>query len=77
MVTQTEGIAALLLNVLVLPGLGTVIWGDRTHGIWQIVLAVIGFVLFIFLIGIPILIGTWIWALVSGIKILQGAEPSN
>ena len=72
----SKGIAvlALLLNILILPGLGTLIGGRISTGIWQIVLAIIGAFLSIIIIGIPILIAAWIWGLVSGIKMVQDSE---
>lgn len=73
MVTTGEGIGALILN-LILPGLGTVIWGPRKNGIWQLVLTVVGWVTMIFLVGFIIYAAGWIWALVDSIKILKTAK---
>ena len=56
---QTTGIVFLILNLFI-PGLGTVIWGNRTHGIIQLVLLVL---------VIPSLIA-WIWALISSLQYL-------
>lgn len=67
-------VAALLLNVLLLPGLGTIIGGRTTEGIIQLVLTLVGIPLSIFLVGIPLIIVAWVWALVSGIQILQESE---
>jgi hypothetical protein len=85
-----EGLAvvALVLNVILLPGLGTVIGRKIKEGIWQMVLWLGSWILGITLIVtlaitkplgiiviIPLMIiGTivaWIWALISGIRILQ------
>ncbi|MBS3146023.1 hypothetical protein J4414_04445 [Candidatus Woesearchaeota archaeon] len=72
--TQGIAIAALLLNILVFPGLGTIIGGRTTEGIYQIVLFIAGIALSFILVGIPIVIGVWIWALVSGIQLIKEAE---
>lgn len=72
--SQGIAIAALILNILILPGLGTVIAKQYKIGIWQIVLALISFPLMLVLVGIPIFIATWIWALVTSIKILQDSS---
>ena len=76
--SQAVAIVALLLNILLLPGLGSIIGGKTTHGIIQIVLAGIAFLLTITLIGaiigIPLGIGVWIWALISGIQIVKEAD---
>jgi TM2 domain-containing membrane protein YozV len=68
---KTIAIIALLLNVLVIPGLGSLIGGKTKAGIWQLILAVIGGLLSIILIGIPILVAAWIWGLVTGINLIQ------
>ena len=72
--TKTLAIVALILNILILPGLGTLIAGKTKTGIWQLVLAIIGIVLSLILIGIPILIAAWIWGLVTGIYLVKEAR---
>lgn len=49
-----------------IPGLGSMVNGDAARG--GIILGVyaVGWILSFFLIGIPILIGAWIWGLVDG-----------
>jgi len=56
---QTTGIVFLILNLLI-PGLGTVIWGNRTHGIIQLVLTV----------TVVLAIVSWVWALISSLKFM-------
>lgn len=67
-------VIALLLNILILPGLGTLIGGKTRTGIWQLVIAVIGIILSIIVIGIPILIAAWIWGIVTGVQMIQEAQ---
>lgn len=71
---KTLAIVGLILNIFVLPGLGTLIGGDVKTGIIQIVLVVVSIPLMFVLIGIPLLIGVWIWALVSSINQIKKAE---
>ncbi|MBD3209491.1 hypothetical protein GF367_03660 [Candidatus Woesearchaeota archaeon] len=73
-ISQGLAIAALLLNVLVLPGLGSIIGGKMKEGIIQLVLTVVSIPLMFILIGFPLALGMWIWALVTGIQILKEAE---
>ncbi len=80
---QGLAIAALIINLIILPDLGSIIGGKTSQGIWQIVLFVggllIGFMLTLTiigaLIGIPLMviapIAAWIWALVTGIQIVK------
>ena len=73
--TQTLAIVSLLLNIFVLPtGIGTIVGGNKKTGITQLVLSIVGMFLSLILIGIPLVIGIWIWGLVSAIKIVQNAE---
>jgi TM2 domain-containing membrane protein YozV len=72
--SQGIAIAALLLNILVLPGLGSLIGGRTTEGIIQLILFIIGIPLCFILIGIPLISAMWIWALVTGIQIIKEAE---
>jgi len=48
--------------------------GKTKTGIIQIVLFVVSIPLWLILIGIPLSMGVWIWALVSGIQLLKEAE---
>jgi hypothetical protein len=81
---MTLGLAiiALILNVLILPGFGTLVAGRSKNGAWQIALSVIGIIFVsaayiyetpILYIGSPLWIAAWIWGLVSGIKFIQEA----
>ena len=63
-------IVALVLNILV-PGLGTIISGKIKEGVWQIVLLCIGLILLVLYIGWVIIIGVWLWALISGIRLIK------
>ncbi|MFH1770062.1 MAG: hypothetical protein ABH828_00725 [archaeon] len=73
--TQGIAIAALLLNIFIFPtGIGTIVGGDTKTGVTQLILSIVGMVLSLILIGIPLVIGIWIWGLVSAIKIVQEAE---
>ncbi|MBU0977374.1 MAG: hypothetical protein KKD18_03080 [Nanoarchaeota archaeon] len=72
--TMGLAIVSLILNILIIPGLGTLVAGRMRSGVWQLLLAVVGFILSFVLIGIPILIAAWIWGLVSGVRFIQEAE---
>ena len=71
---EGTAIVGLIINLFI-PGLGTIVSGRYDIGIAQLVLALVGVFLLPTVmgtaIGILILIGVWVWALVSGIKILK------
>jgi hypothetical protein len=71
---MTMAIIGLVVNLAVLPGLGTIIGGQTSKGVWQLVLFAIGIPLSIILIGIPLIIGVWIWALVCSINQIKAAQ---
>lgn len=72
--SQSLAIAALLLNIFILPGLGSLIAGRTKVGVIQVILVVVSIPLLFLIIGIPLLIGTWIWGLVTGIQIIKEAK---
>lgn len=71
----TSGLAtlALILNVI-FPGVGSLIGGKMKTGIFQIIL--ISAVLFLLplTLGILVWVGTVIWGIVTGVKLVQEAQ---
>jgi TM2 domain-containing membrane protein YozV len=49
-----------------IPGLGSMVNGSGGRGAVILILYTVGWILSLVLIGIPILIGAWIWGLVDG-----------
>ncbi len=70
---MTLAIVALVINIFI-PGLGSLIAGKTTQGIWQLVLLIIGAILSIILIGIPLMFIAWVWAIVTGARLIQEAQ---
>ena len=73
---KTMAIVGLILNILILPGLGTLIGGGKTStGVIQILMVVVSIILDItiigLIIGLPLGLAAWIWGIFSGIKLLQ------
>lgn len=73
-ISQGLAIVALLLNILVLPGLGSIIGGRTKEGVIQLVLFIVGIPLSFILIGLPLMFGMWIWAIVTGVQIVKEAK---
>ncbi len=64
----------LIINIIILPGLGTLIGGGKrrtTAGTWQLILAIVGWALTFFIsvlgsaIGLPLIFIAWIWSIIS------------
>lgn len=70
--SQKQIIAAVLAFFLGNFGVHNFYLGRRKQGIWQLVLTVVGILTSFILVGIPILIAVWIWAIVDLIRILTG-----
>ncbi len=69
---KTLAIVALIVNLLI-PGVGTIIWGETKTGVIQLILYIVGWLLLIVLIGVLVMLASWIWALVSSIKMIQSS----
>jgi TM2 domain-containing membrane protein YozV len=68
------GCLQLLFGVF---GVGRFYIGSATIAAWQLGLGVAGLVLMPFLIGLPILLGVMVWALVDAVVLLTGSIPDN
>ena len=71
---QLRAIIGLIVNVLFLPGLGSIIGGRTSTGIIQLVLFLVSIPLMFILIGFPLALAMWIWALVTGIQMIKDLE---
>jgi hypothetical protein len=72
--SQGLAVAALILNILIWPGLGSLIAGEQV-GWAQGFLFLLGVILAFVLIGIPIMIAVWVWGIVTGVQLVQRASP--
>ena len=76
-ITTSVGVVALLINLFI-PGLGTVIWGNRHTGFMQLALLLGGSVIMSFTevgraVGGVLVLAAWVWALVSSVKLIKSA----
>ena len=83
---KTVAIVALILHIIIMPGLGTLIGGRTKEGIWQLVLlfggAIIGILLIVSVVLLPlgiilVIFGpliAWIWGIVSGVRLIQESQ---
>ena len=78
-VTPSLKFISILINLLLLPGVGTVLVGKINPGITQIILTIVGFLLALTalgaIIGIPMILAAWIWGLVSVVKVKTTDRP--
>ena len=71
-----KGINGLLLNLIV-PGLGTILYGRTEIGVGQLALAVLGIPMFWFswILALIMIASAWVWSAVVGFQIMS--SPSN
>ena len=78
---ESTALAGMLVNVLFLPGLGSLIGGKTNAGIFQLLMFLLGLPLCLSIIGLPIgipmFVGAWIWGLVSGVTMLNEAKAAS
>lgn len=70
---ENTALAGLLVNVC-FPGLGSLIGGRTSAGVFQLLMFLAGFPLCFFAIGFPMVIGAWLWGLVTGVNMLNEAK---
>ena len=74
--TDGTAVTALVLNIL-MPGVGSLVARRTSQGVVQLVLWLVSFPLCLVLIGFPMMLGVWIWSLVTGIHILEESKRSQ
>ncbi len=72
-------IIAFLLNIVILPGFGNLLVGKHVEGILQMLTALIGFGVILFLkpLGIVIVAAALVWAIIVGIRTLKDVQPAT
>lgn len=74
MIVAPKNPAVSLIVSFFIPGVGSMINGDTGTGVAILLLYILGWVLSVFLIGIPLVLGAWIWGMVDA---YQGAQRWN
>jgi hypothetical protein len=73
-------VAGLVLNVLVWPGLGSLVAGEMI-GWAQGFLTLLGVILIVTIVGIvvglPRVVGMWIWGIVTGVQLINRASAQQ
>jgi hypothetical protein len=74
--SEGTAIVGLLLNMFFLPGVGSLVAGKTREGVIQTAMFVASFPLMLVLIGFPMLVGVWVWAMVTGIRAVNEAKAA-
>ena len=79
-IEQSTAIVALILNILIWPGLGSLVGGEQV-GWAQGFLALFAVLLIVTIIGmvvgIPLWVGMWAWGIVTGVQLIQRATAQT
>lgn len=67
-------ILCLVLNMIVIPGIGSFLGNKKKTGLSQIGISIISFPLMYFYIGLILFPIVWIWGVITGIQILKEAD---
>jgi TM2 domain-containing membrane protein YozV len=68
-----NAVLGLILNIF-FPGVGSLVVGKTSAGITQLIMFVLSIPLTLFVIGIPLYLAAWIWALVTGIQAFSSPQ---
>jgi hypothetical protein len=64
--TTGQAMVPLVLNAALCPGLGSMVGGKTGVGIAQLALFLVGLPLVALTVGLPLIIGSWMWGLATG-----------
>jgi hypothetical protein len=70
---SAKSINGMVLNVIV-PGLGSILYGNTQQGAGMLALAVLGIptlLFFKFILGLLMMLGAWGWSIVAGVQMLN------
>jgi hypothetical protein len=73
-VTRGQAVAAMMLNAMVCPGVGSIVGGRVRTGLSQLSLFLLGLPLIVVAIGLPMIVAAWIWGLTTGAQLLTEAR---
>lgn len=74
--SQGVAIVGLVLNILVWPGLGSLV-GGRKEGWAQGFLFLLGIPLALAFVGLVVMLITWLWALFTGVDMIEEAATAE
>ncbi len=86
--SEGMALAGFIINIIILPGLGSIINEKIKEGVWQIILVIIGVILIIvgavtlhstigwglLGLGITLVSAAWIWGLITGIRLVKESK---
>lgn len=72
--TQGQAVAALCLNAMVCPGVGSLVGGRTSTGMAQLALFLLGLPLAFVAVGVPLMLAAWVWGIATGAQLMTEAR---
>ena len=73
-IDKSTAILGLVLNIIVLPGVGSVLAQQKKIGIIQICLSILSFPLMYYYVGFITFSLVWIWGIITGIQVINSVN---
>ncbi len=68
--SQGQAVAALCLNAMVCPGVGSLVGGRTSTGMAQLALFLLGLPLAFVAVGVPLMLAAWVWGIATGAQLM-------
>ena len=69
-----QAVASMFLNAMVCPGVGSLVGGRTGTGLAQLSLFLLGLPLAIIAVGVPLVLGAWVWGIATGAQLIAEAR---
>ncbi len=69
-----QAVASMFLNAMVCPGVGSLIGGKTGTGLAQLSLFLVGLPLAVIAVGLPLILGAWVWGIATGAQLIAEAR---
>jgi len=69
-----QAVASMFLNAMVCPGVGSLVGGKTGTGLAQLCLFLVGLPLAVIAVGLPLVLGAWVWGIATGAQLIAEAR---
>lgn len=69
-----QAVASMFLNAMVCPGVGSLVGGRTGTGLAQLSLFLVGLPLAVIAVGLPLVLGAWVWGIATGAQLIAEAR---
>jgi len=73
-VSSGQAVASMMLNAIVCPGVGSLVGGKTATGLAQLCLFLVGLPLAVIAVGLPLVLGAWVWGIATGAQLIAEAR---